>query len=137
MATTSDTTALRNRFPEFRLVGDPILAANYNTADMLLGSGSNWVSQTDFQNARLFLAAHLMMLGQMGAFMLGGIGVGGMGLFISQIRFGERVVDFDERALFKVMSGTLGEGEMMFNMTFYGQMFLQLRARNIIPIAVV
>jgi hypothetical protein len=135
MAKSSDIFAFRAQFPGFASVQDADIAMMFNTADIYFDS-SQW-SPTDFPMARMYWVAHMLtLMSEQGA----NIALGGSGtadLFLRQVRIGERTIGFGQRQFAKGAAGSSGPGEEMLSYTFYGQMFLQLRARNIIAIAVV
>jgi Protein of unknown function (DUF4054) len=135
MASSHDVFAFRAQFPEFATVKDADLAATLNTADVFLDA-SQW-SPRDFATARMYWVAHMLTLQQMqGASVeLGGTGMAD--LFLRQVRIGERTVGFGQRQFAKAAASGAGPGEEMLAYTYYGQLFVQLRSRNIIAIAVV
>jgi hypothetical protein len=135
MAKSSDIFAFRSQFPDFTGVKDADIATVLNTADIYFDP-SQW-STTDYPLARMYWVAHMLMLmGEQSA----DVALGGSGtadLFLRQIRIGERTIGFGQRQFAKGAASTAGPGEEMLSYTFYGQMFLQLRARNIIAVAIV
>lgn len=135
MAKAQDVFAVRSQFPEFSQVSDADIAAVLNTADIYLDP-TQW-STTDFPVARLYWVAHMLTLQQMqGASVeLGGTGMAD--LFLRQVRIGERTIGFGQRQFAKAAASGSGPGEEMLSYTYYGQFFIQLRTRNIIPIAIV
>lgn len=135
MAKAPDVFAFRSRFPEFSTVKDADLAATLNTADVFLDA-SQW-STRDFATARMYWVAHMLTLQQMqGATVeLGGTGMAD--LFLREVHIGERTVSFGQRQFAKGAATAGGPGEEMLAYTYYGQLFVQLRSRNIIAIAVV
>jgi hypothetical protein len=135
VATTQDVFSLKARFGEFSTVPDAALTSAFNVVDMLLDSRV-WTNLVDFVNARLFYAAHLATIQQM-QLANSANGIGTADLYMSSITFGERSVAFGRRLNFGEQKGLAGSGEEMLSMTTYGQLFLQLRNRNIVPIMVV
>lgn len=135
MAKSADVFAFRAQFPEFSSVKDADIAATLNTADIFLDP-NQW-STRDYALARMYWVAHMLTLQQMqgASIELGGTGMAD--LFLRQIRIGERTVGFGQRQFAKGAASTAGPGEEMLSYTYYGQLYLQLRARNIIAIAVV
>jgi hypothetical protein len=135
MAKATDIFAFRSQFPEFASVKDADIATVLNTADIYLDS-TMW-SSTDFPLARMYWVAHMLTLQQMqgASIELGGTGMAD--LFLRQIRIGERTVSFGQRQFAKAAAAGAGPGEEMLSYTYYGQMFIQLRTRNIIPIAII
>jgi hypothetical protein len=134
-ATTQDVFSLKARFGEFSTLPDAALTSAFNVVDMLLDP-TVWPNQIDFANARLLYAAHLATIQQM-QLANSANGIGTADLYMSSITFGERSVAFGRRLNFGEQKGLAGSGEEMLSMTSYGQLFLQLRNRNIIPIMVV
>lgn len=138
MAKSQDVFAFRAQFPEFVNVADADLATILNTADIYFDA-TLW-SPTDFPLARLYWVAHMLTLAQQQASTIniaGGGSVGLSDLFLRQIRIGERTIGFGQRQFAKAAAAGAGPGEEMLSYTYYGQFFLQLRARNIFPIAIV
>jgi hypothetical protein len=135
MATATDIFAFRARFPEFASVKDADIAMVFNTADVYLDS-NQW-SVRDFSLARLYWVAHMLILQQEQGTNTDLGGAGTADLFLRQVRIGERNVSFGQRQFAKGAAAGGGPGEEMLSYTQYGQLFLQLRARNIIAIAVV
>lgn len=137
MATAQDIAAFRSKFVALAAVDDPSIAGTFDIVDVEMGSGDNWPSQADFQLARLALCAHLTVIEQMqiSTTVLGGIGMSDM--FVRTVRFGERLVGFAQRKAFEAIESSAGPGETLLSSTSYGQLFIRLRARNIIPVAVV
>jgi Protein of unknown function (DUF4054) len=135
MATAADVHAFRAKFMELSSLSDPQIAAGLNLADVMLGSGSNWQSQRDFAEARMQYAAHQAIMQQM-AMSAAGDGSGLSDLYVQSIRFGERTVTFGRRE--NVGSDNAASvGEAMLETTTAGQLFLELRARNIVPVGLV
>lgn len=138
MAKAQDIFAFRSQFPEFASIKDADLAAVLNTADIYLDADM-W-SARDFPLARMYWVAHMLTLSQQQAAIIsttdGGSG-GSFDLYLHSIRIGERTISFSQRKAFESSATTSGPGEQMLSYTYYGQMFIQLRTRNIIPIAVV
>lgn len=137
MATAQDMAAFRSKFESLASVDDASVASQFDMVDVEMGSGDNWPSQADFQLARLALCAHFVIMDQMqiATFALGGIGMSD--LFVRSIRFGERLVAFQQRKAFETVEETAGPGETLLSSTPYGQQYIRLRARNIIPVAIV
>jgi hypothetical protein len=137
MATSQDIYAFRGRFPELTAT-DAQIAAVLNTADIWLENNSQW-STRDFNLARQYWAAHLMVMQQMqGSGSTSEIaGVSLADMYVSSVKIGERTVTFQQRQSLANAEANAGPGETMLSATMYGQLFLQLRARNIIPVAIV
>lgn len=135
MAKSADVFAFRAQFPEFASVKDADVAATLNTADVFLDA-SLW-SVRDFATARFYWVAHMLTLQQMQGASVELGGTGEADLFLRQVRIGERSVGFGQRNTAKGSTSGSGPGEDMLAYTNYGQLFVQLRSRNIIPIAVV
>jgi hypothetical protein len=139
-ASNADIAQFRSQFKEWSSVSDAQVAAAYNVADIIMDS-TVWPSQRDFAMARLQLAAHLLAMSTQGTmFAASGLGGGVLGLYMSSIRFGERDVSFGTRPIFGTAGsaiGTLDVGELNLVDTMYGQTYLLLRNRNIIPVGIV
>ena len=137
MATSADVHAFRAKFMELSASTDPQIAAGLNLADVMLGSGRNWYSQPDFREARMQLAAHQVIVGNMQA-ANAAQGVMSADLYLNTIHFGERSVGYGQRTRIGGASDSgLGVGEEMLGTTEPGMLFLQLRARNVIPVMIV
>jgi hypothetical protein len=136
MATSKSIYAFRSQFSEFDTVADADIASALDTATL-------WVdpliwSATDYPQALLFWAAHFLSLKQMQLASVEFGGTGASDIYIRSISFGERHVVFNERKDTASESDKmLGPGEQMLLDTIYGQLFLQLRSRNVFPIAVI
>lgn len=137
MATAQDMAAFRSKFESLSSVNDASIAGMFDMVDVEIGIGDNWANQADFQLARLALCAHFVIMDQMqiATFALGGIGMSD--LFVRSIRFGERLVAFQQRKAFENVEQSAGPGETLLSSTPYGQQYIRLRDRNIIPIAIV
>ena len=140
MATPADVLAFRQAIPEFADTTehtDVALSAALDEADMWLDA-SQW-STNDFPWARWFLVAHHIKLNQIYGAIPGGGGelTGGViGFYSKSISFGERRVQFGERksSTDSKTTGITGAGQDLYEDTIYGQKFLRLRMRNIMPI---
>lgn len=137
MATDQDIFAFRARVPALQGLTDADVSAALDATDIWL-DGTAWASQPDFSLARQYLAAHLLQLQLLYASSAAeGGGVGAADVFVRQIRFGERHIAFQQRQAFTKSEASAGPGEQLLDTTIYGQYFLQLRARNFPPIAVI
>jgi hypothetical protein len=135
MAATQLIYQFRSRFPEFASVLDADIA-------MALDTGAVWLDQAkwtvrDYPLALLYFAAHYLSLQQQELASVQFGGVGESDLYLRSISIGERHVTFAQRKYITAAEKMLGPGEQMFLLTIYGQYFIQLRSRNIFPIAVV
>ena len=135
MATAQDINSFRSKFAEFEQVGDPDISVALNAADLWLDQ-TQWIA-ADFPLARILWAANYLALKELQIEMTETGGVGMSDLFIRSIGIGDRRVMFGERRLAKGTNAMLGPGEEMLTLTIYGEMFLQLRARNFPAVAVV
>lgn len=126
---------LKAEFADFSTYPDAVVASAINIVDMLLDP-SVWPNLVDFANARMMYAAHLITM-QATQAANAQHGVGPLDLFVNNISFGERSVSYGTRANWGTIKGMAGSGEETLPLTLYGQMFLNLRNRNIIPIMVV
>ena len=137
MATDQQVFAFRAKFSELSSASDPDVGEALDTAAI-------WVdpliwSIRDFPLAVLFWAAHFLTLKmwQLASAQLGA-GTGSTDLFLRSISFGERRILFGERKLGQAAAANmLGPGEELLSQTIYGQLYLSLRSRNVIPIAIV
>jgi hypothetical protein len=86
--------------------------------------------------AVMFWAAHFLSLKQMQLASVEFGGTGASDLFIRQISFGERHISFGQRQYEQAAEKMLGPGEQMLLSTIYGMAFIQLRSRNVIPVAI-
>lgn len=138
MASAKDIYAFRGRFAELNAT-DAQIAAVLNTADIWLEQNSQW-STKDYALARMYWAAHLLVMQKIHGTNLSTsiAGVSLADMYVSNVKIGEREVQFQQRQLVgnKANDG-VGIGEIMLASTIYGQLFLQLRSRNIIPVAIV
>jgi hypothetical protein len=135
MATSTDVNAFRANFIELSAATDPQIAAALNTTDVMLGSGRNWASQDDFQLARKQYAAHLVIM-QMMQMANAGDGTGMADTMVTSIKFGERTITFGQRSsMSKIQEAD--PSDATFYLTQQGQLFLQLRDRNIIGVMLV
>ena len=135
MAATQQIYQFKSRFPEFATVADADIA-------MALDMAVVWIDQNkwsfkDYPAAVLFWAAHYLSLQQQELTSVEFGGTGASDLYMRSISIGERHVTFAQRKYITAAEKMLGVGEQMYLLTIYGQYFLQLRSRNIIPIAVV
>jgi hypothetical protein len=136
MATAADVNAFRASFIELSMASDPQIAEALNMVDVMLGSGVNWASPADFALARKLYTAHLLTLQLMQIASDSDGGVGLSDLFVQQIRFGERHVTFGQRQAFN-KSEAADPSDAILYTTTHGQLFLQLRDRNIIPVMLI
>ena len=137
MATAQQIYAFRSKFAQFDRddVSSAAIAEALDTASLWLDVRL-WTPD-DYQAALLYWAAHYLTLSllQLAAVELGG--VGSSSTFVRSISFGERRVQFGEMKAGQSAEKMLGPAEQMLTDTMYGQLFLMLRARNIIPVVVV
>lgn len=125
----------RSRFSEFTKVSDPDIANALNFSSV-------WVDPTvwtpaDYPQAVLLWAAHYLSLWLLEKASVQFGGTGDSSLYVQSISFGERHVTFGQRSGSQVNENMLGPGEQMLNDTIYGQMYIMLRQRNIIPIRII
>jgi hypothetical protein len=137
MATSVDVNAFRAQYMELSSATDPQISAALNTTDVMLGSGKNWASQDDFNLARRMHAAHLLTLQMMQLANDSDGGIGLSDLFVQQVRFGERHVTFGQRQMFNRVGTNVDPVDSLYYTTTQGQLFLQLRDRNIIPVMLI
>jgi hypothetical protein len=135
MATATDIAAFRSQFSEITPVTDPQIAAVLNVTDVIV-QPALWPSAKDYVLARMTYAAHLLTLVLMNTANATIDGTGMSDLFVSSIGFGERHVSFSRRT-FEGVEGMVGPGENLLPTTIYGQLYLQLRNRNIVAVAIV
>lgn len=135
MASTQAIYQFRSQFSEFDTVPDADVASSLDVSALWLDP-TLW-DPTDYKLALMFWAAHYLSLRQQ---QLAGVEFGGTGatdLYIKNISFGERRVSFGQRQYELAGEKMLGPGEQMLLSTLYGMQFIQLRQRNIIPVAIV
>lgn len=127
--------AFRNRFAEFKGVDDATIL-NFMDFALTQLDKETWSIGTDYEKGVLYLTAHLLskFLQQQAQ---GADGSGPTDLFVSSIHFGERSVSFGRRGDSESSLGALGVGEKGLDDTLYGQLFLKLRSRNVIPVVIV
>ena len=135
MANIKDIAAFRAKFSAFADLDDTPIAAVLNTADVYLDP-AKW-SGRDFATARMYWAAHMLSLQQQNLANSTIDGTGLSDLYVKSIRFGERLVTFQQRQSFEQAEAGMGPGEIMLTATPYGQFYLQLRSRNIITVAII
>ena len=137
MASDQDIFAFRSRFPALGGLIDADISQALDTADVWIDA-TMWASQIDAALARQYWAAHMLQLQQLYASSAAeGGGIGAADVFVRQIRFGERHIAFQQRQAFTKSEASAGPGEQLLETTIYGQLFMQLRARNIMPIMVI
>ena len=135
MATTADIASFRSNFSELSDASDAQIAGAINVTDVMLGDGLNWPSQRDFTLARLCYIAHQVTLQLVqGANAAGGTGFSD--IYVDSIRFGERNIRYAQRQGAVDSSGMDAQTAILAT-TNPGQMFLELRDRNIFPVALV
>lgn len=135
MATGQQIYAFRSQFPEFDQVLEPDIA-------MSLDIATTWVdaavwSSSDVDQARKLYAAHLLALKQLQLSASQFSGAGLTDIYVQSIGFGERHVTFGQRTFASSAEKSLGPGEQMLLSTLYGMQYIQLRARNIVPVAII
>ena len=132
---TPNVATFRQFFPEFAGTQDGVI-------NQYLYVATFWVdplvwSAKDYPVGLLYLAAHNLQLFliQQAAQSVGGTGA--TDLFVRQVSFGERRIGFQQRRGQEQIEATAGPGEGLLSQTVYGQQYLQLRSRNVIPVGVV
>lgn len=144
MAYTLPTAAqFKAFFPEFVAVDD-------TTIELFLSAATNWVRddwpEADWKLAILYLAAHLLIMRPTVA--VPGSGVGGGGstyagdgdTYIKSVKFGDRQVTYDVKkgASSSASGGSVAvRADEFLGMTQYGEIFLQIRRRNVFPVAII
>jgi hypothetical protein len=134
MASTKLIYQFRSLFDEFSSASDADIGSSLDISNLWLDP-TLWSAQ-DFPLAIMFWAAHYLSLKlqQLASVEFGGTGA--TDLYIRQISFGERHVAFNQRSYEQAAEKMLGPGEQMLMSTIYGMQFIQLRSRNVIPVAV-
>ena len=125
----------RSQFPEFDTTKSADIAVALKVASLFVDS--NIWTPTDYPQAMMYWAAHFLTLKAM---QLAGVATGGVGsadLYVRSIAFGERHIAFGERRSALTAEKMLGPGEQMLLLTMYGEIYLMLRTRNVVPLAVV
>ena len=116
----------RSRFGEFAKINDADVQGMLDDAvDML--DETKWNAH-DYPLAVLYLAAHNLAVRQPA---LAGTG-GGLttDTYVRSVGFGERRVMYGERNIYRSTSYKYGPGEALYELTPYGQRYLQLLSRN-------
>lgn len=135
MASHQDIIAFKARFSALASVKTPDIAAAIDLADGFLDA-SKW-DPSDFLIARLLLAAHLTAMEQQAIANNTIDGTGMSDLFVNTVKFGERTVSFAQRQAFSKLGAGMAPGEEMLLRTQYGELFLQLRFRNVPAVAII
>lgn len=87
--------------------------------------------------AYLYYAAHMVSLTQQ-LELAAAVGNSGMtDTFVTDVTFENRKVSFGQRAGQAKVEGDANSGESLLGQTTYGQIYLQLRTRVVIPIVVI
>lgn len=134
MASNSQVEAFQAKFSAFASTDEADIAEAIDTASIMVGDQTQW-SSTDYALAVLYYAAHFLSLQEIEAASSQLAGPGESDIFVRQISFGERRISFEQRNLAKTGTQTTGPGESMLEDTIYGQLYLQLRSRNIVGVA--
>lgn len=143
MVPSQDVISFKSNLPIFASINDADVAAALNTASVMVPDDGTW-SETDYPLALRYYAAWLLSMIQLqswsaslmslsGSSMAGGAA----DLYVSAIRFGERDVSFGRRVPVLSNRTTLGPGEDLLSLNIWGQMFQQLRYRNVVPVMIV
>lgn len=133
MTTSGDIVQFRAKFYTLKATEADIAMALTMTEDFM--DPVVWPSKTDYAAARFYLAAHLLTLQLQQKSTVGG--QPSMDLILNQVSFGERRVGYQQRFGMAKRVEYAAPGEAALELTIYGQAYLQLRARNIIPVAVI
>jgi len=136
MATSQDVIAFKAQMPAFAQVNDADIAAVLNTAGLVVVNDGTW-SPIDYPAALRYYAAWLLSLIQEQAANATITGSGVTDLYVRSIRFGERDVTFAQRTALSNIERTSGPGEALLNVNVWGNMYLQLRYRNVVPVMVI
>jgi hypothetical protein len=132
---TPDLPTFRQWFPEFSTVDDPSIIQSLYVATLWIDPAM-W-SKKDYPMAVLYWAAHWAQLVQNQLATMEIAGTGSTDIFLRQIRIGERTLGFASRQGQKEVEAMAAPGESLLSQTIYGQLFIQLRARNIPSVMVV
>ncbi len=138
MATSQDVIAFRLSYPEFKTLNDGDISAALDDADV-------WVDQRlwsvrDYQTGRYLWAAHnlnilIVLQGNLEAM---GDKLGFANQTLATVGFGERRVAFRQLRLTQTGQNAYATGpDQSLAETTYGQLFLMIRSRNIMPILTV
>jgi len=125
----------RQWFPEFSTVDDISISQSLMVAGLWIDP-SKW-SKKDYPMAILYWAAHWTQLLQTQLATMEIAGTGSTDIFLRQVRMGERSFSFQQRSGQKQVEAMAAPGESLLSQTIYGQLFIQLRARNIPAVMVV
>jgi hypothetical protein len=139
MATSADVISFRLAYPEFKALTDADVAGALDDADIWLDP-QMW-SPRDFPLARYLLTGHFLAL--LAQLLANQAALGDLMGFTNQTlkmtAFGERRVAFGQLAGEKeaTKSKYASGPDIQFAETPYGQSYLLLRSRNIMPIITV
>jgi hypothetical protein len=135
MASSQDVIAFRLQYAEFKALSDPDIAAALDDADVWLDKVM-W-SDRDYPTARYLWAAHnlnilLILQANMEAM---GDKLGFSNQTLATVGFGERRIGFRQLRMLQTGKNVSASGpDQALAETTYGQLFLMLRQRNIMPI---
>jgi Protein of unknown function (DUF4054) len=138
MATSQDVIAFRLNYPEFKTLNDGDVAGALDDADVWV-DGRLW-SPRDYQTGRYLWAAHnlnilIVLQGNLEAM---GDKLGFANQTLATVGFGERRVAFRQLRLLQTGQNVYATGpDQSLAETTYGQQFLMIRSRNIMPILTV
>lgn len=135
MATTQQIFQFKSRFPEFETAADADVSSALDTSALWIDPAV-W-SINDYAQALALWAAHFLTLKQIQLASVQFGGTGSSDIYVRSVSFGERRVVFDARSGSSYGEKMLGPGEQLLLQTIYGQMYITLRARNVIPVAIV
>jgi hypothetical protein len=136
MASSAQIFQFRSKFSEFTadVVSDSEIGNSLDIANLWVDQ-NRW-SAKDYPMAVQLWAAHFLSLKlqQLASALLGGASF--TDLYIRSISFGERHLVFAQRQE-QGQEANAGPGEGMLDQTIYGQLYIQLRTRNIMAVATV
>jgi len=110
--------------------------------DTAIELATSWVDYRrwnvrDWQRGVLYLAAHFLTLKLTQVAMTAAGGVGMTDMYLNRVAFADRSIGFGQRRMSSSESDNTGVGQAMFDMTWYGQVFLMLRDRNVAAVTIV
>jgi Protein of unknown function (DUF4054) len=125
----------RARFPELSTVSDTLVNAFLYDVENVWLEEDLW-DERDYPLAVLYLTAHLLSIFQIQSTSSGSPTGMPADTFVNSISIEGRTISFAQRGGSGAANMT-GAGEELLGTTLYGSLFLQLRARNIVPVVVV
>jgi Protein of unknown function (DUF4054) len=136
MERNQEIVAFKAHFPLLQDLSDPDVGLAIDAANIFLDANV-WPSAVDFQAARWYWIAHWLTMSQRAAMGAELGGSGAIDLFLRGVRYEGKMVQYAQRTYGSESAKDISPTDASYFTTTYGQLFLQLRTRNIIPIAVI